>query len=473
MIYSSNNYYSTATMPCYPTKILWQTQGYYECYTDDQVQPVNTYAILRWPLVDAVYGNIGDYDSAGGPYDHFFMSSQGTNVINQMFVYIVIKLSSQFTPSWNGLGWITSKYTFGYIRMKHHILNSYYVYLLAKDWTKRYTVSVDSSWVQTNLANNGFGQFTVDVIDLQSRYCNDWSWHFLSINTGTAHTTSYSGKEPSEAVIEITIYGGSAFNALSSSYTTCNIDSGVIGHDPLNPVTCVVDVTNSKFVIYNVYSLTSTQLRIFYYARAICTNQGSFQATVTAYANVQAYNDHNWYLFRSTTNNPWTLNWMFISSASFGSQVTSEPAYNYVAPTDDIYSTYQNIFTSGVDGGGYAQITYVSSTQVTFALNLAAQYDLKSYTYRLGFWFYAERLQANGQVCNSVTVSTSRYSSIIQGGWTGKCEAGDRQFFVDWRMYVDSSTYQNQWPVWVAGDTWFFTFTFNGGITQDSTNYAN
>jgi hypothetical protein len=34
----------------------------------------NTYAIIKWPLVDSTYGTIGDYvyDSSN-TYDHFFM----------------------------------------------------------------------------------------------------------------------------------------------------------------------------------------------------------------------------------------------------------------------------------------------------------------------------------------------------------------------------------------------------------------
>ena len=182
-------------MTCYPSKILWQTQTWYDCKTRDQSQPINTYAILQWPLVDPTYGTIGDYDSSSGmPYDHFFFQT----ALNQMYVYVVLKLGNTFTPTWDGSGNPTSYYRFGYLRMKHHIINTYNLYLLAGDWTKQYTVGVDSNWVMTNLANNNyFGQFTVDTIDVQYRQCNAWSWHFFSINTINAYTINFNGREPS------------------------------------------------------------------------------------------------------------------------------------------------------------------------------------------------------------------------------------------------------------------------------------
>jgi hypothetical protein len=95
-IYPKYSNYSTGTMSCRPTKSLWQTQTNYRCFTSDQSQPANTYAILQWPLVDSTQGTIGDYDSSSGiPYDHFFVQ-QG---LNQMYVYIVLKLGGTFNPS--------------------------------------------------------------------------------------------------------------------------------------------------------------------------------------------------------------------------------------------------------------------------------------------------------------------------------------------------------------------------------------
>jgi hypothetical protein len=227
-----------------------------------------------------------------------------------MYVYVVIKLGSTFTPAWSG-GNPTSKYRFGYLRMKHHIVNLYTLLLLAKDWTKVYSVSVDSTWVYNNHGNNAFGQFTVDTIDVQLRNCNAWSWHYFSINTGTAYNTNFNGNEPSEIVIEITFVAGKTFSALNSSYTICSIDTGVIGYDSLNPVTCTV--TSSLILIKNVYALTNTQLKIFYYAKMACS-QGSFDVMVKAFANQDAYNDYNWPLFASQTGSTLTLNTMWYSN---------------------------------------------------------------------------------------------------------------------------------------------------------------
>jgi hypothetical protein len=78
--------------------------------------------------------------------------------------------------------------------MKHHIVNSYNLYLLAKDWSRLYTVSVSASWVLSNMATNALGQFTVDTIDVQARYSGAWSWHYFSIITGTAYNINFNGR---------------------------------------------------------------------------------------------------------------------------------------------------------------------------------------------------------------------------------------------------------------------------------------
>ena len=78
--------------------------------------------------------------------------------------------------------------------MKHHIVNGYKLFILNRDYTKLYTASVDSSWVWTYRANGAGGQFSVDVIDAQSRKCDVWSWHFFSLNTGTASGYNFNGR---------------------------------------------------------------------------------------------------------------------------------------------------------------------------------------------------------------------------------------------------------------------------------------
>lgn len=142
-IFPRNGYYSIGTVICNPNKIIYQTQTSYNCDTGNQNQPIDTYAILKWPLVDPTYGNIGEYvydSTADMTYDHFFMSNEGTDILNKMNIYIVKKLSSASPTS----------YTFGYLRMKHHIVNSYTLYLLAKSWIKIYSASTSYSTAISN-----------------------------------------------------------------------------------------------------------------------------------------------------------------------------------------------------------------------------------------------------------------------------------------------------------------------------------
>ena len=67
-------------------------------------------------------------------------------------------------------------------------------------------------------------------------------------------------------VISIKVIDGKTYNSLNSSYPNCNIESGVVGSDPLSPVKCTVDFANDRFVITNVYKFTTDPLRIMYYA---------------------------------------------------------------------------------------------------------------------------------------------------------------------------------------------------------------
>jgi hypothetical protein len=119
-------------------------------------------------------------------------------------------------------------------------------------------------------------------------------------------------------VAEITFYSGKPFTTFSSSNyeNRCQIDTGIIGYDPLSPVTCVMDVTNQKFIISNIYSFTNTPLRIFYYARTACS-QSSLDVTVTVFANQDAYADYNWPMFYSTTNSDFSFNTMWYSGYSY------------------------------------------------------------------------------------------------------------------------------------------------------------
>lgn len=144
-VYTTTSYLTTGSLKCYPTTYLYQTNTYYDCYTSQENMDANTYAILKWPLVDPTYGSIGDYTYVSGQiYDQFFMFEDK----NSYYVYLVKKLTGGFTAGTNGnsayapYNYITSYYRFGYLRMKHHIVNNYNLYLLRKPATKIYTAIV-------------------------------------------------------------------------------------------------------------------------------------------------------------------------------------------------------------------------------------------------------------------------------------------------------------------------------------------
>lgn len=147
----------------------------------------NTYAIMKWPLYDPTYGNIGDYVyQSSHIYDHFFMYEDQ----NKYFVYLVKKLTSGFTAGTSGSSsyapydYITSYYRWGYLRMKHHIVNNYKMYLLRKPATKIYTCTVHSSWMNSYRVSNYFGTWSMYDMDTQVKI-NGWNgWQFASINAG-------------------------------------------------------------------------------------------------------------------------------------------------------------------------------------------------------------------------------------------------------------------------------------------------
>ena len=51
-------------------------------------------------------------------------------------------------------------------------------------------------------------------------------------------------------VIEVRMSWGRTWSELSTTSTHCNIESGVIGSDALNPVYCVLDRNNGRLLIY-------------------------------------------------------------------------------------------------------------------------------------------------------------------------------------------------------------------------------
>lgn len=105
-------------------------------------------------------------------------------------MYIVKKLTSGFTAgtssssTYTPFGGITSYYRFGELRMKHHIVNSYPIYLLAKPSTKIYTASVTTSFMNSYRVVNAYGTFSVNSIDTQVKISGYNGWQFVSLNAG-------------------------------------------------------------------------------------------------------------------------------------------------------------------------------------------------------------------------------------------------------------------------------------------------
>lgn len=191
--------------------------------------------------------------------------------------------------------------------MKHHIVNSYKLYILGLPWTKTYTASVPSSYVSTHRANNWYGTMSMRSVDTQVRVSGWGSWMFLSINAGNIMGVTYgSGYDPSEKVVQIIFTNGHTGNwakqyqSLGSS-SQCQLESGLIGNDPLNPILCQLYSANNSIVFYNVYWFTNTFLNLYYYG---VTNSDTYHIDVAVYvwANVQAYNDRSWPLYYSVTD---------------------------------------------------------------------------------------------------------------------------------------------------------------------------
>jgi len=74
-------------------------------------------------------------------------------------------------------------------------------------------------------------------------------------------------------VISIRIVSGRTFSNYHNDYKTCQIESGVVGSDPLSPVKCTIDISRDRFVITNVYKFTTSPLKIMYYAQTASDHQ--------------------------------------------------------------------------------------------------------------------------------------------------------------------------------------------------------
>ena len=275
-------------MKAYPNKNLWETGGQYHFYTAQEHMAANTYAVLKWPLVDPTYGTVGDYVyDSGQIYDHFFISE----AVNKQFVYLVKKLTSGYTAQTTSSGayayldYIVSYYIFGQLRMKHHLVNNYQLYLLMKPATKIYTCTVYSSWMESYRVYNTYGTWSMYDMDTQVKISGWNGWQFASVNAGNSMSAmSTNVYDPSEKVVVVQFHTNRPYSSLSSTSTHCMLESGLISNDPLRPITCTLDAANHRIIFRNVFWFTNSRLNFYYYAT---TNSDStnFDLRTYVYAN--------------------------------------------------------------------------------------------------------------------------------------------------------------------------------------------
>jgi hypothetical protein len=106
--------------------------------------------------------------------------------VDKYYVYLVQKRTAGFTGTVDGSNNPTSYMRFGYIRMKHHIVGGYKMYLLQQPSTTIYTFGFDFNWIRSYRANNVFNQWSLNNIDTQVKMSGQGSWQFLSINAGNS-----------------------------------------------------------------------------------------------------------------------------------------------------------------------------------------------------------------------------------------------------------------------------------------------
>jgi len=208
----------------------------------------------------------------------------------------VLKLTSGFTAGTSGSGtyapydYITSYYRFGYLRMKHHLVNGYSLYLLMKPSTKIYTCTVYSSFMDSYRVNNYFGTWSIYDMDTQVKISGYNGWQFVSVNAGNTMSAYASDvDDSSEKVVEVQFYTNKPYSSLSSTTTDCLLESGLISSDPLKPITCYLDRSNNRLLFRNVFWFTNTRLNFYYYATT-ASDSINFDVRVYVWANEDAYN---------------------------------------------------------------------------------------------------------------------------------------------------------------------------------------
>ena len=185
--------------------------------------------------------------------------------------------------------YITSYYRFGYLRMKHHLVNNYKMYLLMKPSTKVYTCTIHSSWMESYRVYNYFGTWSIYDMDTQVKISGWNGWQFVSVNAGNS-MSGYSNNvyDASEKVVEVQFHTNRPYSSLSSTTTHCMLESGLISNDPLKPITCTLDAANNRLIFRNVFWFTNTRLNFYYYAMT-ASDSINFDVRVYVWANEDAF----------------------------------------------------------------------------------------------------------------------------------------------------------------------------------------
>lgn len=159
--------------------------------------------------------------------------------------------------------------------------------------------------------SNVYGTWSIRNIDTQVKISGSNGWQFVSVNAGNIMSTYDSDVyDPSEKVVEVQFYSNKPYSSLSSTTTDCSLESGLIGNDPLNPITCYLDRTNNRILFYNVFWFTNTYLNFYYYATTN-SDQIDFDVRVYVWANPQAYSERSWIMYTSTSGTDYTYDWIY------------------------------------------------------------------------------------------------------------------------------------------------------------------
>ena len=154
----------------------------------------------------------------------------------------------------------------------------------------QYTGSVSSSWVSANRSPNYRGTFYINSADTMAKVYNWASWHFISVNTNNAYQQSRGANDPSSFVVEVYfIDTPRMYNSLSSTTSDCMLESGLVGNDPLNPITCTLDAANHRLYFQNVYAFTSAPLRFYFNSLTVKVDYYYIDVTVYVWANYDAF----------------------------------------------------------------------------------------------------------------------------------------------------------------------------------------